>query len=98
MSAAQGPLTSAYCQMYSRAEPGGFQAQRYFTKMAQPTAILTGKKSKPAPPDLICINVFDSSCATVYVDRENKIVYMPLGLDVFDKLAKACDDIKASLF
>lgn len=55
------------------------------------------EKDKAAPPDLVCINVFDSSCAAVYVDKENKIVYMPLGLDVFDKLAKACDVIKAKL-
>lgn len=35
--------------------------------------------------------------SSVYVNDENKIVYMPLGLDVFDKLAKACDNIKSML-
>lgn len=55
------------------------------------------EQDKPSPPELVCINVLDSSCATLYVDKENKIVYMPLGLDVFDKLAKVCDEIKAKL-
>ena len=55
------------------------------------------EKGKQGPADLTCINVFDPGCASVYVNEDNRIVYMPLGLDIFDKLAKACDAIKASL-
>ena len=55
------------------------------------------EKGKQGPSDLTCINVFDSGCASVYVNEENRIVYMPLGLDMFDKLAKACDTIKEKL-
>jgi ABC-type cobalamin/Fe3+-siderophores transport system ATPase subunit len=55
------------------------------------------EEGKPAPQELSCINVFDMGCASLYVNDESKIVYMPLGLDVFDKLVKACDKISASL-
>ena len=55
------------------------------------------EKGKKGPTELLCINVFDSYCASIYVNNENEIAYMPLGLDVFDKLSKACDTIKAKL-
>jgi hypothetical protein len=55
------------------------------------------EEGKPAPQELSCINVFDMGCASLYINDESKIVYMPLGLDVFDKLVKACDKINASL-
>ena len=41
--------------------------------------------------------MFDSGCASVYVNEDNRIVYMPLGLDIFDKLAKVCDAIRTRL-
>jgi energy-coupling factor transporter ATP-binding protein EcfA2 len=59
--------------------------------------IFDWEKDTPPLPELTCINVFDSECGSVYVSENNKIVYMPLGLDVFDKLAKACDAVKAKL-
>lgn len=77
--------------------PGGLPSAKIFYKNGTTDRDFEWKKDKAAPPELVCINVFDSSCAAVYVDKENKIVYMPLGLDVFDKLAKACDNIKAKL-
>lgn len=55
-----------------------------------------GKEGKGAT-ELVCVNVFDSGCASIYVNDENEIAYMPLGLDIFDKLSKACDTIKAEL-
>jgi len=55
------------------------------------------EKDKQGPADLSCVNVFDSGCASVYVSEDNRIVYMPLGLDVFDKLVKVCDAIRARL-
>lgn len=55
------------------------------------------EKDKKGPAELFCVNVFDSDCASVYVNDENNIAYMPLGLDVFDKLSKVCDTIKAKL-
>jgi len=55
------------------------------------------EKDKKGPAGLVCVNVFDLGCASIYVNDENNIAYMPLGLDVFDKLSKSCDIIKAKL-
>jgi energy-coupling factor transporter ATP-binding protein EcfA2 len=55
------------------------------------------QKDCQAPAELTCINVFDSGCASLYVNEDNRIVYMPLGLDIFDKLVKACDTVKTRL-
>jgi energy-coupling factor transporter ATP-binding protein EcfA2 len=59
--------------------------------------IFDWEKDCKGPAELTCINVFDSGCASLYVSEDNRIVYVPLGLDVFDKLVKACDAVKARL-
>lgn len=64
-----------------------------------------GSKSVPikwqegvaSPDSLAGINVFDSKCARVYVDGSNEVVYVPYGLDAFDKLAKLYEKLKAIL-
>lgn len=53
--------------------------------------------SDPAPETLSHIAVFDSSCARVFVDHANDVVYMPYGLDVFVKLAALCKTFKEKL-
>jgi len=55
------------------------------------------QEGNPGPQELLCVNVYDMGCVSGYVNDDNKIVYMPLGLDVFDKLVKACDRISVSL-
>lgn len=37
------------------------------------------------------VSVFDSKCATVYVENENDVAYRPFGLDIFDRLASVCE-------
>lgn len=37
------------------------------------------------------VSVFDSKCATVYVEDENDVAYRPFGLDIFDRLAAVCE-------
>jgi len=64
-----------------------------------------GSKSVPikwqdgatSPDSLAGINVFDSKCARVYVDGSNEVVYVPYGLDAFDKLAKLYEKLKTLL-
>jgi hypothetical protein len=46
---------------------------------------------------LSAISVFDSGCASIYVSKENHIVYVPLGIDLLHVLVKACDTIKNRL-
>lgn len=41
--------------------------------------------------------IFDSRCASVHVDGENRIEVVPYNLDCFEKLAQVCDALKARL-
>jgi energy-coupling factor transporter ATP-binding protein EcfA2 len=41
--------------------------------------------------------VFDSRCASVHVDEENRLEMIPHNLDCFEKLAQLCDRLKSRL-
>ena len=47
----------------------------------------------PGPKELSRISVFDSRLAPLYADKEDKIEFLPAGLDVLPRLVKACDDL-----
>ncbi len=46
------------------------------------------------PESLKEIAVFDSKCARLFVDKNNRISYIPYGLDIFQRLANVCDEVK----
>jgi energy-coupling factor transporter ATP-binding protein EcfA2 len=52
---------------------------------------------KPAPDSLASIAVFDAEAARFYVDEDNDVVYIPYGLDVFNKLGDLCKSLKKQL-
>lgn len=54
---------------------------------------ITWQDGKPLPPELGRISVFDATTAPLYADRQNKIEFLPLGLDVLPRLARTCDDL-----
>ena len=49
------------------------------------------------PAALRAVSIFDGDCAAVYLDVDHEIPYRPFGLDVFDRLAGACDQIRTKL-
>jgi energy-coupling factor transporter ATP-binding protein EcfA2 len=49
---------------------------------------------KSAPPELSSLAIFDSRCARAYLDSEDDFSYVPYGLDVFEGLAKTCQQMK----
>jgi hypothetical protein len=49
------------------------------------------------PEVLRDVSVFDTATATVYVDEKTDVAFRPYGLDVFPKLAQACDRMRSSL-
>ncbi len=51
----------------------------------------------PTLPELNHISIFDSSCATIHVDKPNDVAYTPMTLDILAKLAQASRDIKNKL-
>lgn len=43
------------------------------------------------------VSVFDSQCAAVYLTEKTDVAFRPFGLDLFDKLVKACKSVRARL-
>ena len=43
------------------------------------------------------VSVFDTRCAAVYLTEKTDVAFRPLGLDLFDKLVRACKAIREQL-
>jgi energy-coupling factor transporter ATP-binding protein EcfA2 len=43
------------------------------------------------------VSVFDTQCAGVYLTEKTDVAFRPFGLDLFDKLVKACKAVRAKL-
>lgn len=43
------------------------------------------------------VSVFDTHCAAVYLTEKTDVAFRPFGLDLFDKLVKACKAVRALL-
>jgi len=43
------------------------------------------------------VSVFDAHCAAVYLTEKTDVAFRPFGLDLFDKLVKACKAVRAKL-
>ena len=43
------------------------------------------------------VSVFDDKCATVYLTEKTEVAFRPFGLDLFDKLVRACKAIRERL-
>lgn len=43
------------------------------------------------------VSVFDTQCAAVYLTEKTDVAFRPFGLDLFDKLVKACKAVRATL-
>jgi ABC-type sugar transport system ATPase subunit len=43
------------------------------------------------------VSIFDTHCAAVYLNERTDVAFLPFGLDLFDKLVKACRAVRARL-
>ncbi|HPQ44746.1 MAG TPA: AAA family ATPase [Syntrophales bacterium] len=43
------------------------------------------------------VSVFDTQCAAVYLTEKTDVAFRPFGLDLFDKLVKACKAVRTQL-
>lgn len=43
------------------------------------------------------VSVFDTQCASVYLTEKTDVAFRPFGLDLFDKLVKACKAVRTRL-
>ena len=51
----------------------------------------------PTPSNLSLISVFDATTAPLYADQQNKIEFLPLGLDVLPRLGKLCEHLATEI-
>lgn len=49
---------------------------------------LTWQKNRPSPKELATIAVFDTYCARAYLDQQQEVAYLPIGLDMVEGLAQ----------
>ena len=66
-------------------------------KTAGVTAAFTWVDGSPSPDELSLISVFDATTAPLYADQQNKIEFLPLGLDVLPRLAKVCEQLSSAI-
>lgn len=69
---------------------------RFTVSGAETTEIRWTTDSAP-PTFLSRVSVFDSKAAALYADQQNRIEFLPHGLDVLTRLAEACDRLVAIL-
>jgi len=43
------------------------------------------------------VSIFDAQCAAVYLNERTDVAFLPFGLDLFDKLVKACRAVRTRL-
>ena len=43
------------------------------------------------------VSIFDTQCAAVYLNERTDVAFLPFGLDLFDKLVKACKAVRIRL-
>lgn len=43
------------------------------------------------------VSIFDTQCAAVYLNERTDVAFLPFGLDLFDKLVRACKAVRARL-
>lgn len=67
-----------------------------YTTKGKKTTVLWADGSVP-PDELSAVSVFDTDCASVYVEDKSPVAYRPFGLDLLAGLASACDRVKAAL-
>lgn len=58
---------------------------------------LQWKDGIASPDELAYISVFDATTAPLYADRQNKIEFLPMGLDVLPALGDACRELSGTL-
>jgi hypothetical protein len=80
--------------VYDKAPPGVPTVNvRFRVGTDNPVTETIWQAGSPGPDELSRISVFDSRLAPLYADKEDKIEFLPAGLDVLPRLVKACDDL-----
>ena len=72
-------------------ESAGSAKARITFLVGETQQVFDWEDGKPVPSELSRISLFDASTAPLYADHQNKIEFLPLGLDVLPRLGKLCE-------
>ena len=77
--------------------PGGPATATVAYRVGNEDHILQWKDGIASPDELAYISVFDASTAPLYADKQNKIEFLPMGLDILPDLGDACRMLSGTL-
>lgn len=78
-------------------QPGGSPRAQLEIEIDGVTRSCDWRDGSPCAPELAHVSVFDAAAAQVYVSDKTEVRFRPLGLDVLDKLARACGAVREHL-
>lgn len=64
---------------------------------SKPDETYEWNKTAQQNPELQTVHIFDSRSARIHLSAKNEVMYMPAGLDIFDKLANVFNDVGEAL-
>ncbi|KMM36353.1 AAA family ATPase [Guptibacillus hwajinpoensis] len=82
--------------IYTEEEYPG-RAQIHIQNPDKAYQVINRVPNTPPEPVLSTISTFDTDCAKVYAESENKVVFIPTELNIFDSLANHQSKLKDSL-
>lgn len=82
--------------LLSGTAPAKLQATITFRQGAQDTTTAWTVDSPPSDA-LAAVSVFDAACAPVYLRDKTDVAFRPFGLDIFDRLAALCGEVRTRL-
>ena len=62
-----------------------------------PGAVIEWTVGSPPSDALAAVSVFDAACAPVYLREKTDVAFRPFGLDIFDRLAVLCGEVRRRL-
>lgn len=77
--------------------PGGPATATVAYRMGTADHTLHWKDGTACPNELAYISVFDATTAPLYADKQNKIEFLPMGLDILPALGDACRALATTL-
>ena len=79
--------------VFTRTRGGPAEVKVRFTVGSGDATEATWRAGTPSPGHLRRISVFDSRAAPLYVNKDNRVEFLPFGLDLLPRLGDVCQEI-----
>src|SRR5258708_5215993 len=86
-----------YGNLLSATAPPTFQATIVFRQGAEQAAPIEWTVESAPSAALAAVSVFDAGCVPIYLRDKTDVAFRPFGLDIFDRLAEICGQVRKQL-